>query len=512
MTSSTTEPRKPSRVRQAVVHNIIYRSLSQLATALTYVYMVRMLSQDEFGIYHLFYSIPPVISAVFSFGIANALSRYLPEYFNNGQFPLAKSLLAWGMRLRLVTSILVLSASLIFWEQFSSLFKIAEYHTYYVLFAATVVTHFQCRLITTSLSAYLLQQWSMGLTAGFIIVKLIGYVLVAAIDEFSLWTALVVDLIAYLLWYVGLAWANKTRIPWTKDKASFSSTEKRRVIRYGLYNNFNDIGTLTLNSRTDNLFIAAFMSPAFVGAYAFCTQLESMSQKVLPARFFGTIVRPLIFRLDYKTQSHRVRQYFQFLLRVNYLILFPIFVFIASVPDALVMVVFGGKFIEFTSVLVATFAFSFASGFNQPVTIVAELAERADIILASKIFAIYNILANIVLIPAFGIMGAVVATGSAILFKNTFIWIFVRKVANFEGMGRFFAAQLLMWFACFLLLRTVSTLLPDLYTLLLAGPVMLVAVVISWRITDFSVRDRELLQKLGGRRAQKALRFMGVIQ
>jgi len=469
-----------------------------------------MLTQEEFGVYQLFYAIPPVIATVFSFGIGNALSRYLPEYFDNNRFSIASSLLSWGMRIRLATSILVLGASIFFWDSFSALFKITEYHTYYIVFAVIVVTYFQCQLLTTSLSAYLLQQWSMGLTASFILIKLLGYVAVAAIGNFTLWAALTVDLGAYILWYLGLSWANKSFIPWTGTKEALPQTERRRVFRYGFLHNFNDIGTLTLNSRTDNLFIAAFMNPAFVGAYAFCTQLESMSQKLLPARFFGTIVRPLIYRLNYQTQADRARQYFQFLIRVNYLILFPIFVFVAGVTTPIINVVFGGKFVEYSAVLVATFAFSCASGFNQPVTIIAELAERAGTILASKIFAIYNIVGNLILIPVYGIMGAVVATGTAILFKNLFIWFFVRKVASFDGMMRFFVIQIGLWVICWWLIQTIADHLTDLLALLSAAPIMFVAVVLAWRLTDFSGSDRELLQKLGGKRARWILTFMGI--
>ncbi len=50
--------------------------------------------------------------------------------------------------------------------------------------------------------------------------------------------------------------------------------EKRRLFRYGLFNNFNDAGTLMLTTRTDNFFIAAIIDPVAVGVYSFYSRLN----------------------------------------------------------------------------------------------------------------------------------------------------------------------------------------------------------------------------------------------
>jgi O-antigen/teichoic acid export membrane protein len=161
-------------------------------------------------------------------------------------------------------------------------------------------------------------------------------------------------------------------------------------------------------------------------------------------------------------------------------------------------------------VLVAVFAFSVLSTFQQPLGLIAELGERAGIILLSKVSAIYNVVGNIVLIPLMGIMGAVIATGTAILFKNIFIWYFVRDVASFRGTGRFFAQQLLFWGCCYLLMRYLHQELSDLMTLVAAAPVIAIASFLSLRLADFSAEDRNIFQQLGGPKLQGILRLAGV--
>src|SRR5690606_28666507 len=163
-------------------------------------------------------------------------------------------------------------------------------------------------------------------------------------------------------------------------------------------------------------------TPTAVGAYAFCTGLNIMVQKIMPVTFFNGVIEPLIFTLDYKKQTNRVRGYFKFLVKVSYLVQFPVLVFVAAVPSQIIQVVFAGKFSEYEYLLVAAVAFPMFYAFHRPLSIIAQLGERAGLILASKIFAGYNLIAAVLLIPFFGAYGALFATGSAQLFKNLFIW------------------------------------------------------------------------------------------
>ena len=502
-------PRKERRkLRKAVLHNVVFRALSQGVVALTYVFLVRAFTEKEFGIYQLFYTVPPFISAAFSLGITVTLSRYLPEYFGRHEFGMAHELLSWAKRLRLVTSVAIIVAIIAFWDSLAPFFKIQDYKNYFYLFGAIAITHFQCRLLNIALSSYLLQQWSMGLTAMFSLAKLVGYGLVLLVD-FSLQSALIVDFVAYILWYVSMAWAYRQHVP-QAAKERMPPGERKRVLRFGLFNNFNDVGTLTLNARSDNLFIAAFMDPASVGAYAFCTQLEQMVEKLLPTRFFGQIVRAVVFKLDYRREASRIHQYFVFLLKVNFLCVFPIFVTIAAIPHTIITVVFGGKFVDQATLLVVVFSFALITTFQQPVAIIAELGERAGVILASKMFAVYNVIAILVLVPKLGLLGAAIATGTAILFKNLFIWYSVRSMASFFGTFRFFVQQSVLWAACWLILHLVDTQTQPILSFAIAIPTVAVTTIASLRLADFSTSDREIIGRLGGSRLGLLFRIAGI--
>ena len=88
-------------------------------------------------------------------------------------------------------------------------------------------------------------------------------------------------------------------------------------MRYGLFNNFNDAGTLFLDSRIDNFFIAAFMNSVAVGIYSFYMRLNEMAINVLPGRLFDNIIQPMFFAVKPAEADERLPQYFTFLVNAN---------------------------------------------------------------------------------------------------------------------------------------------------------------------------------------------------
>ena len=110
------------------------------------------------------------------------------------------------------------------------------------------------------------------------------------------------DIVAYVLMYTGLriADAKYCRSPPAEARFKLDRDERRRLLRYSFYNNFNDAGTLLLTSKTDNLFIAALLNPVAAGAYSFYVRLNEMAAQLLPTRQFGNVIQPLLFAVSRK--------------------------------------------------------------------------------------------------------------------------------------------------------------------------------------------------------------------
>ena len=111
-----------------------------------------------------------------------------------------------------------------------------------------------------------------------------------------------------------------------------------------------------------------------------------------------------------------------YIINMDLLIQLPVLTYAIAYHVELVQVIFGGKFIEDSWLLPLIAVFSTLSIIATPATLVAQYKEKAAIILVSKIFVIYNVLALLVLLPIAGLYGVAIATGSANVFKTAFIW------------------------------------------------------------------------------------------
>jgi len=82
-----------------------------------------------------------------------------------------------------------------------------------------------------------------------------------------------------------------------------------------------------------------------------------------------------------------------------------------------------------------------------------QLFEKVNIVLYSKIFALYNIIADIFFIKMFGLLGAALATGTAILFKNLYIFYFSKDSINSSELMSNLLILIMIWISPFIIIK-----------------------------------------------------------
>jgi len=478
----------------AAKYTVIFKILSQITSLLVTVFLVRALSKHDYGIYHLFYSVISLLGMVASFGLANTLQRYIPEYYSRGEFRVANNLYRIASIIRLLSNVVILGLGLLLWEYLAPYLKIAAYKHYFILFTLIILLHMQRGLLETCLDSYFLQKYTQGFSFVFMFFKAIGYAL-ALIMELNLWFILTIDLIAYSFIFSVLQIIYYKKIPASKGHLEqINTTDKKRLFRYAAFYNFNDTGVHILDASFDNFIIVMYLNPVAVGAYAFCQRICNIIRRSIPVNYLLNIIRPAFFSIGTDRDIKQINQFYQSLVKINYLFHIPIFFFIAILAEEIIKLFFGGKFIEYSHVLVAVYFFSILNAFQMPVGLVAQLKERADIILYSKIFAVYNLLADIIMIKYLGIWGAVFATGTAVLGKNIFIWFFVRKEASFKGMGSFFTVNVLFWLSVASAVFGLKCIISDsLLILVIALLVFTISFLLQFRLNLFNQYERKLI-------------------
>jgi O-antigen/teichoic acid export membrane protein len=501
--------------RRSLIDTVTFRALSQLATVAGFAVMVRGMSKESFGVYNLLYSFIPVVSTVASLGLEQILRRYQPEYLRAGN----KEAAAWLTRTiasaRFGVNVVLLAALLAGWNHFAPLFQLTPYRGIFMLFSVLVLLHFQAQIVQLAMASHMLHRYSVGAIATLSIGKLVAYSLLVGLHTLTLETAICADIAAYVIAFVSLRIAYHRHClpagppqPYRPD-----GEQRRRMFRYGLFNNFNDAGTLLMDSRTDNFFIAAFIDPIAVGVYAFYTRLNEMLGNVLPVRLFENVIQPMFFAIPREEARRRLPQYFTFLLNVNLLLQWPLLAFCIVYHAEIVAAIFGGKFVENSWLLPLLIGFSVINTVGTPVTLVAQYQERAGIILLSKAFALYNVVMLLVLLPAFGLYGAAFARGSGQALKNLFIWWHVRGDAVWTNASSAIPSSLALWGAVATLCYALKVYVHMHALLQLAAGAALcgIAALIHMRSRAISESDRRILAAVFKGRETRHLRRLGLL-
>jgi O-antigen/teichoic acid export membrane protein len=503
------------RARRSLFDTVIYRAISQIVTILSYIVLVRGMTEHEFGVFNLLYAFIPVISTVGSFGLEQTLRRYQPEYLKSGNTSAAAWLVRFIASARFGSNVLLLAIVLLTWNLTAPLFKLTPYRVDFLLFCVLILLHFQSRILQLTLASHMLHRYSVGsmviLSAG----KLVAYLILVLFHKLTLQNAILADTLAYALAYASLRMAHirHCRLPSPAVPFRPDSHERMRLLRYGFYNNFNDYGALVLTSRSDNFFIAALVDPVAVGAYAFYVRLNEMTVHLRPVQLFENVIQPLFFAIPRDEADRRIPRYFSLLVNMNLLLQLPVAAYAISFHAEIVQVLFGGKFLDQSLLLPIIVGFATTQVVGTPATLVAQYAEKPSIILYSKVFAIYNVAAMLLLLPAAGLYGAAIATGTAQLMKNLFIWWFVRRTARWTNWLAVVSTTIVIWGGavgvCWALKMALKG--PPFLNLICGALVVGAAWLLYVRSPAISQSDREILGRILRGREARVLRWVGVL-
>jgi len=503
------------KARRSVFNTIGYRAISQLATIVGYVVLVRVLSEQSFGIYSVLYSFIPVVSTVASLGLELTLKRFQPEYLRSGDAAAAAWLTRVVMLARLTSNALIIALILLAWNFVAPYFQLTAYRADFALFSVLVLLHFQGRILEFALASHMLHRYGVGSTVLLAVVKLAAYGVLAAMHALTLRSAILSDTLAYACAYVFLWGAYRFNAPGSRAPTTYKppAAERKRLWRYALFNNFNDAGSILLYVQTDNFFIAALLNPIAVGAYAFYTRINAMVSNVTPIKLFENVLQPLFFAVAPEQAHERLPRYLTLLLNCGLAAQLPIVAYATVFHREIVGLLLGGKFLEVSWLMPVIIAFGTTSNVVAiPVTSVAQYQERASLILLSQIFGVYQIACMLVLVPLTGLLGAAIATGTFHLSRNLFVWWRVRRDARWLNFPAVVTSAGLIWGGAIAAAFEVKRLVPGPVAALACGGVICgLAALLYVRSPALCRSDRELLGQLFHGREALLLRRLGLL-
>jgi O-antigen/teichoic acid export membrane protein len=501
--------------RRSLIDTAFFRAVSQVATVLGYVVMVRGMSEQDFGVLSLLYAFIPVVSTVASLGLEQTLRRYQPEYLGAGNVGAADWLVQIVSRARLGTTVVVLGLILATWNYTAPLFKLADYRLQFAMFGVLIMLFFQVRVLKLAFAGRMMHRYSVGGLAIMSIVKLVAYGTLVSRGALSLTNAIVADTIAYAVTFavLKLVYVRRRTRGQSIERFRPAPEERKRLMRYSFLNNFNDAGAYVLSAKSDNFFIAAFLDAVSVGIYSFYSRLNNMAVHLLPLKLFDNVVQPLFFSVQPADAQAKIPRYFSLLLDTGLVLQWPVLAFACVYHFELVEVVFAGKFIDYSWLLPLVVLFSMLNIIDTPVRLVAQYKEKAGIILISKTFTVYNVIAMLLLLPLIGLSGAVLATGSAQIMKSLFVWWHVRDIARWVEMGKVLLSGLCVWGTVVIIGFSLKAILalPSVLHLIIGGALCALGGIVYVRTPALTRSDRAVLAAVAKGKERRVFELLGIV-
>jgi hypothetical protein len=157
--------------RRSLIDTVAYRAMSQVATALGYVVMVRAMTEEDFGIFNLLYAFIPFVSTFASLGLdqtLSALSARVPAEQDTRCWRLARTIRRIRETRHKHRSAEPDTARL---ELLRTFFKLTAYKAEFAFFCLLVLLHFQASILQLSLASHMLHRFSVGSTAALAVVS-----------------------------------------------------------------------------------------------------------------------------------------------------------------------------------------------------------------------------------------------------------------------------------------------------------------------------------------------------
>lgn len=177
-------------------------------------------------------------------------------------------------------------------------------------------------------------------------------------------------------------------------------------------------GTLAIIMNwTDTMMLGYFSTSAQVGLYNVALRLAAMCVMIHFA--FGSMFAPIIAELLQRNDMEGLDQLFKIDTRWVFTLTLPLFVLVVLLSRD-ILVIFGPQFTQASlALIILATAFFFNSCVGSCGAIIL-MAGWTRLVLANT-FAVsaLNFFLNLLLIPRFGILGAAIATGSAIAVSNS---------------------------------------------------------------------------------------------
>ncbi len=473
---------------------------THLFSLLINLLLVRKLSLENFGVYSVMLSAYSMGTLVFSFGINAIIQRYLPELLakhNKRGVNRLQSIAIWT---HLGGGLLIALLSWIFRGQLSVWLKTPDFAGLLPYFILFTLFKFEASILEEMLTAHRRQKFRNLVLAAFQALKFCLFLFALPQDGSVQTVMLFLGLSNLLLFgtFLCRVLGISKRIPDDNDE----DLPWRRMIRFGLLRYTTTVTLVGFFTDIDVWFITHFHGPAQAGLYGFATKTVHMLATLVPTQYLISVLLPVYIKeYTLNKDPKPLIKVFSFYNKLVTAFLAPTLIGSLLLTTPIIAEVFDPKYLpsvlSFRLFFIGMFVF-FVCNTSSFLLVVLE---RPEITLYSRVFIIYNIIMDLILIPRIGIAGAAIATGSAMALGYIFTYLMVKRIIKVRMP---WAAFVRTFFYCGVMALAVWPLLGWIDSILKLLVAVLVGAVIyglmAWRLPVFNSEERDRINTAFGKR------------
>jgi len=399
------------------------------------VVLARGLSVEQFGIYSFVVGALLVFGFLCNFGLAASLVRFIAEYAKLERFGILLKTVVFAHLFRFFMSILALGSAYLWFPYWADTFGLIEYKQEFFLFSIGAFFLFQLEYFQVEFNAVFLHWASSIMQLLYGCLKFIIAIIMLS-NGAELAGLLAAEAAAYLTAFIFACYVFMKHM-FFPYKSELKNTEPIEYARLGRYSGLSALiipGNIMYSRSMDFFVIAAMANPYQLGLYALGSRVSRMLNSIMPQVIMQGVFRPVFFHryYDVEDKAKELERMWNTLVRLIALCLFPSVILLMILAQPVINVVFGAEYIEAAATLQLLVGLSIFTCLEFPSDMVLQAIEKVEARLYAQIFAIYNVVAAIMLFPRFGILGVAFATGTASIFKCLF---FAYMARHYTGLS-----------------------------------------------------------------------------
>jgi O-antigen/teichoic acid export membrane protein len=407
---------------KGAIATYISTALNIIAGLVIPIVLVRHLSVEAYGSYKLILSLLVVASVMTSFGLESVISRYIPEIIVNKGYQVANKVFLSCLSIRFFATFFFLLCLFYLKQPIFNFFQFPEFFSAFFLPIASLILIILTKRVLGPpfLNALMDQHIDCFNNVIYTVIKIFSFVVVLT-NGYGLeglvlaWIA--AEFVAISFYFIVSVNRTLKFRGLHKEEAVGQVFDKKRYIKFGLYNFMSSNLVVFHDLYIDNLVILKYVSVEKVGIYGLAGTIVGLSLMFDPGRILKNVYNTiLVSKYSEKQNLDVLFKGYHFLNKISLFLFIPAMVGVFLICDKIIIFIFNPEYIESASILVILIPFFIFRTLMGPLSQVIGILEKNHIFLFCGFSSLYNLIMDLVLVQYFGIEGIAWATGSAILF------------------------------------------------------------------------------------------------